>query len=157
MVTICFSLLDVDSWTSHPGHFDVISCLNLLDRCDRPLTLLEEIKSKLRPVTGLLLLAIVFPVKQYVESGRSFICHLLALFCSPADNANHKPTEVMELAPTRIWEVQFNHFVRDVIEPAGFELVRWTRVPYLCEGDFSQSFYSLNDVVIVLKPLLSNC
>lgn len=58
----------------------------------------------------------------------------------------------MPLAATRIWEVQLNHFVREILEPARFQLVRWTRLPYLCEGDFSQSFYSLNDVVMVLKP-----
>ncbi len=58
---------------------------------------------------------------------------------------------MLELADSRIWEVQLESLVRDILEPAGFALERWTRVPYLCEGDFARSFYSLNDVVMVLR------
>jgi len=40
-----------------------------------------------------------------------------------------------------------------VMESAGFEVERWTRLPYLCEGDLGQSYYWLDDVVFVLKPV----
>lgn len=51
-----------------PSHFDVISCLNLLDRCTAPITLLKRISQALKPTTGILILGIVLPLKQYVES-----------------------------------------------------------------------------------------
>jgi len=70
-------VLGVDDWavTSESNstsrrQYDVISCLNLLDRCERPLTLLQQIRASLMPTTGRLLLAIVLPFSSYVESGR---------------------------------------------------------------------------------------
>ncbi|CAH8647671.1 unnamed protein product [Heterobilharzia americana] len=72
-----FIILDVDSWEitdneystpQVPSHFDVISCLNLLDRCTAPITLLKRVGQALKPTTGVLILGIVLPLKQYVES-----------------------------------------------------------------------------------------
>ena len=62
-------LLDESEWMNVDFQFDVISCLNLLDRCDRPLTLLSDIKQTLSPVTGRLIVAVVLPFKPCVESG----------------------------------------------------------------------------------------
>ncbi|TPP67205.1 Methyltransferase like 9 [Fasciola gigantica] len=76
-----FTVLDADTWTLNtpseatgsnnnmvPTQFDVISCLNLLDRCDAPLTMLRRIAKALKPKSGLLIVGIVLPLKQYVES-----------------------------------------------------------------------------------------
>ena len=41
--------------------FDVVSCLNVLDRCDRPVSLLRDLKNLLQPGTGRVLLALVIP------------------------------------------------------------------------------------------------
>jgi len=49
--------------------FDVVACLNLLDRCDKPLTVLKDVKQILQPVTGRLLVAVVLPFSPCVESG----------------------------------------------------------------------------------------
>ncbi|VDD76813.1 unnamed protein product [Mesocestoides corti] len=51
-----------------PPQYDVVACLNLLDRCAAPLTLLRRIRAVLRPKTGRLVLALVLPLSQYVES-----------------------------------------------------------------------------------------
>lgn len=50
----------------------MISCLNLLDRCDLPLDLLEQMRSSVKP-DGLVLLAVVLPFSAYLESG-TFLC-----------------------------------------------------------------------------------
>lgn len=50
--------------------YDVISCLNLLDRCDDPLHLLRDIKRSLVPRTGRVILATVLPFQPYVEVGQ---------------------------------------------------------------------------------------
>ncbi|VDK88347.1 unnamed protein product [Dibothriocephalus latus] len=140
-----FTVLDVEKWDQLPEtgdtssslptqpQYDVISCLNLLDRCSTPLTLLRRIRNVLRPGSGLLVLALVFPLKQYVEY-------------------SHKPLEMMEVSASRVWEVQFSSFVTNILHPAGYDLLAWSRVPYICEGDLARSFYSLNDVVMTLKP-----
>lgn len=35
----------------------------------------------------------------------------------------------------------------------GFEAVAWSRAPYLCEGDFAQAYYWLDDSIYVFKPI----
>jgi SAM-dependent methyltransferase len=127
-----YELLEIDTW-HHDRKFDVISCLNLIDRCDTPNQLLTQIRTTLEP-DGVVLLAVVLPFSAYVESG----------------SRDHKPTEVLPIVGS-CFEEQVKSVVEDVLTPAGFEVVSWTRVPYLCEGDLQQSYYWLDDVVFVLK------
>lgn len=54
------------------------------------------------------------------------------------------------------FEKQVQSLVEDVLKPLGFEVVSWSRIPYLCEGDLRQSYYWLNDVIMVLKPIKSH-
>jgi 2-polyprenyl-3-methyl-5-hydroxy-6-metoxy-1,4-benzoquinol methylase len=56
----------LDSWSENENHFDFISCLNLLDRCENPLDILGEMKKSLKP-NGLILIALVLPFRPYVE------------------------------------------------------------------------------------------
>lgn len=65
-----YNVLDADKWHEQSNEsYDVISCMNLLDRCDRPLDLLQSLHVKLKKGTGRLILAVVLPLSQYVESG----------------------------------------------------------------------------------------
>ena len=126
-----FTLLEIDDW--HEGRtFDFITCLNLLDRCDEPLSVLGQIRGALKEDTGLLLLAAVLPFKPYVEF-----------------KAGHKPTQRIE-AKGKTFAEQAQSLAR-VIEGEGFQLVSWTKVPYMCEGDLVKSVYTLNDVVFLFK------
>lgn len=111
-----FMLLDVDNWHSGDVQYDLISCLNVLDRCDRPLTMLKQMKSKLKPDTGILVIAIVIPFQVYVEFGSN-------------------GTVPMENVPIvgDSFEEQVSCIYRDLFIPAGLEIAHWTRLPYLCE------------------------
>ena len=62
-----YEVLEIDDWTSKT--YDVISCLNLLDRCDKPLSLLQDIHKALNPSEGRLIVAVVLPFSPCVESG----------------------------------------------------------------------------------------
>ena len=69
-------MLGIDDWavtsqtdSADRRQYDVISCLNLLDRCERPLILLQQIRASLTPSTGRLVLAVVLPFSSYVETG----------------------------------------------------------------------------------------
>lgn len=44
----------------------------------------------------------------------------------------------------------------NVFKPAKFDVVSFTRLPYLCEGDLNTDFFVLNDIVFVLKPRLGD-
>ncbi|KAK4474728.1 hypothetical protein MN116_001853 [Schistosoma mekongi] len=141
-----FSILDVDSWKliskqldtpEVPSHFDVISCLNLLDRCTAPITLLKRINQALKPITGILILGIVLPLKQYVETTH-----------------DQRPNEILDIVDSELWEVQLSSLIKNILIPANFNILRWTRLPYLCEGDFLKSFYYLNEIILVLQTTI---
>lgn len=129
-----FKLLDENEWMKVDFKFDIITCLNLLDRCEKPLTMLRDIKHTLQPTTGRLLVAVVLPFRQCVESGTKMT----------------RPKESIRLSGSS-WEEQVHSLVKDVFEPSGFTVELFTRVPYLCEGDLFRDFYVLDDALFVLK------
>lgn len=63
---------------------------------------------------------------------------------------DHKPKELLPVSG-KYFEDQIQSLVDNVLTPAGFEVVSWSRVPYLCEGDLQQSYYWLDDSIFVLK------
>ncbi|OTF79811.1 methyltransferase-like protein 9-like protein [Euroglyphus maynei] len=129
-----FLLLNVDDWHQHSVRFDMISCLNVLDRCDRPLEMLSQIRQCLQHSGGHLLLAIVLPLVQYVES-----------------KSNHQPEQHLPVEGLT-FEQQVQSFWHNVLEPAGFELIRWTKLPYLSEGNIDLTYFWLMDAIFLLKP-----
>lgn len=120
-----FTVLELDNWAVEPGAYDVISALNLFDRCDKPLSIIKDIHSSLKD-EGLLIVALVLPFQPYVESVPS-----------------HRPSEMMSITGNTFAD-QVTSTV-DQFERIGFKLERWSRVPYLCEGDLSKPIYHLNN------------
>lgn len=86
-LSVCCRVLEVEEWDKTPAEmgttttrqYDVVACLNLLDRCASPLTLLRRMRTVLAPTTGRLILALVFPLTQYVESNSPRHCTSLSL------------------------------------------------------------------------------
>ncbi|XP_067912718.1 methyltransferase-like protein 9 [Heterodontus francisci] len=131
-----YRVLGIDEWQDPGFQYNVISCLNLLDRCDRPLTLLKDIRNVLEPSTGRLILAVVLPFQPYVENGGKW----------------ERPSEYLEVTG-ETWEEQVASLSNDVFSKAGFAIESFTRLPYLCEGDLYNDHYVLDDVVFILKPV----
>jgi SAM-dependent methyltransferase len=132
-----YKILDVEKWSDEPGSYDLISCLNLLDRCEKPETILTQIKAKLKP-DGRIILALVLPFSQYVETN------------TVAGNDTHKPVESLNITGNT-FEEQLLSLNKNLLTVHGLEVMKWTRLPYLCEGDLDLSFYWLHDVVMVLR------
>lgn len=130
-----YRVLNIDEWQRTGFQYDIISCLNLLDRCHQPVTLLKEMRSVLEPTQGRVILALVLPFHPYVENGGKW----------------EKPAEIMQVNGT-MWEEQVNSLA-DVFEEAGFAVETFTRLPYLCEGDMYNDYYVLDDAVFVLRPV----
>ncbi|XP_076063952.1 protein-L-histidine N-pros-methyltransferase-like [Oratosquilla oratoria] len=130
-----YTVLDTWNWAEERPdvHYDVISCLNLLDRCDIPRSLLATISSKIAP-GGTLVVALVLPFTPYVEFG----------------SADHLPSEDLGVTGSTI-EEQVVSLGQDVFPSLGLQVQSWTRLPYLCEGDLDQAFYWLSDIIFVLK------
>ncbi|KAF6202618.1 hypothetical protein GE061_003017 [Apolygus lucorum] len=126
-----FKVEEIDRWFS--TSYDLVSCLNLLDRCERPKTLLGQIRAAMKP-DGIAVVAVVLPFKPYVESG----------------NRDHMPQEVLPIRGNT-FEEQVESIIESVLTPAGFVVRSWTRLPYLCQGDLNQAYYWLHDVVFTLS------
>jgi hypothetical protein len=124
-----YTVLPTDQWNNMT--FDVITCLNVLDRCDKPLTLLRQIYQHLAQVHGRLVISLVLPFKQYFEYNR-----------------DHYPDEFIDIQGSTVAE-QINYLVSNVFHPVGFRLKKLARLPYLCEGDLERSYYFLSDYVFV--------
>ncbi|GBP52667.1 Methyltransferase-like protein 9 [Eumeta japonica] len=132
-----YTILDADEWWRSSEDFSCVSMLNLLDRCIRPKSMLRQARAAMltRPHAKMrLLIALVLPYKPYVEA-----------------TPDHKPEERLPIEGTTV-EEQACSFVQ-WMEASGWSLQAWTRVPYLCEGDFAQSYYWLDDTVFVFTPV----
>eukprot|EP01112_Ceratiomyxa_fruticulosa_P008296 TRINITY_DN2148_c0_g1_i1.p1 TRINITY_DN2148_c0_g1~~TRINITY_DN2148_c0_g1_i1.p1 ORF type:complete len:347 (-),score=69.35 TRINITY_DN2148_c0_g1_i1:99-1139(-) len=120
--------------------FEVISCLNVLDRCSKPITLLKNMRTLLQP-NGLLLLAVVFPFEPFVESSSNE---------SGGYSSNqYQPEEFIEVCG-RTWEDKVACFTENVLEKTGYRVVRISRVPYISEGDVYRQIYTLDDAIFVV-------
>ncbi|ETN06195.1 hypothetical protein, variant 3 [Phytophthora nicotianae INRA-310] len=120
--------------------YNIISMLNVLDRADKPLTMLREIREMLDPQNGLFLLAVVLPFSAFVEQGTQRVA----------------PTEKLPMrgglcADGASFEIAASLLLRNVLLPAGFKLRHFSRVPYLCRGDIQQPYYVLSDAIFVLE------
>ncbi|KAK6032214.1 DREV methyltransferase [Ostertagia ostertagi] len=120
-----FHIEDVEGWSSSSRRYDMISALNLLDRMRSGTTIhgnYYEISTRLLfGQTVMFLLAVVLPIHQYVEF-----------------HPSRKTTEadVRLAVEGSTIEEQASFLVEREFSPAGFDLVRWTKLPYLCEGDY---------------------
>jgi hypothetical protein len=117
--------------------FDCIGMFNVLDRCDRPFTMLSHVRNLLKPNAGLFVLAVVLPFRPFVELD---------------DGARRAPVERLDVAtPTSAWEYGVRDLYENVLKPSGFHIEAIARVPYICEGDHLAGAYVLDDCIFVLK------
>lgn len=113
--------------------YDVISCLNVLDRCDRPRTLLERAASALNH-RGRLVVATPLPLNPFVYEGGS----------------TREPEERL-VCPDRSWHDAASSLYRHELAPLGLSLASVSRAPYLSAGDSRRPLYVLDDAIFVLR------
>lgn len=119
--------------------FDAVSLLNVLDRCERPRTLLKRCLSLLKP-QGRLIVALALPYNPFYFDGPTTPEPLERLECSPAGGDG-------------AWEDQTRRFLERELLTLGLSLDCFARAPYLSAGDSARALYELDDVVAVLsKP-----
>ncbi len=116
-----------------PGEpYDVVFCLNVIDRCDRPKSLLRSALGAVRP-GGRLVVAAPLPLAPFVYDG----------------GATRAPKEPI-VADGPNWETCVGRLWRNVLEPLGGNLISLTRAPYLSMGDSRSAIYVLDDAVWVI-------
>jgi SAM-dependent methyltransferase len=98
------------------GKFDVVALLDVIDRCDRPRSLLKAAASLLAP-DGRLLVSVPLPVRPHVDVGGHTV----------------DPDEPIT-GSGETWEEALADLIDGTIEPAGLEVRRIARAPYLSIG-----------------------
>ncbi len=118
--------------------YDLVTCLNVLDRCARPRSLLSNLASALEP-GGRLVLATPFPFDPFVYDGPESV----------------DPLERLDI-PEGAWEPSVARLAEDVLA-LGLAVEAVSRVPYLCRGDAERPLYVLDDALLVCrKPRLED-
>eukprot|EP00300_Choanocystis_sp_HF-7_P022107 c21246_g1_i1.p1 GENE.c21246_g1_i1~~c21246_g1_i1.p1 ORF type:complete len:340 (+),score=60.84 c21246_g1_i1:56-1021(+) len=125
--------------------FTLVSCLNVLDRCHYPMTMLRNMRELLHPTKGVLLLALVLPWCPFVEDGTGQVAPIEQLNIPPGCPCKGNVRK-ME------FETSVQYFTMRVLEPCGFRVTCVSRVPYLCKGDDYKPYYSLDDALFVCVP-----
>jgi len=115
--------------------FDLITCLNVLDRTARPRKLLRQMHASLVP-GGRLLIALALPYNPFFFRGNSTPEPLERLACAEAG-----------------WEDAVNSLVERELEPLGFNVLTVSRTPYLSFGDAESGLYELDDALLVCQRL----
>lgn len=98
------------------GQFDVVALLNVLDRCDRPRSLLEAARDRLAD-DGVALITVPLPAQPHVDVGSATV---------DPDEPLGGRGETFEAALADLVEV--------TIEPCGLTVRRLARAPYLSRG-----------------------
>jgi len=109
--------------------YDLVTCLNVLDRCERPRSLLANLTRALSP-GGRLVLATPLPFDPFVYAGAR----------------SKDPVEQLDL-PRDSWEPSVARLATTVLEPLGLTVEAVSRVPYLCRGDADRPLYVLDDAL----------
>jgi len=112
------------------GEYELVTCLNVLDRCDKPITILKEI---LKVKKRFAMLSIVLPFKGFYNSGKKQ--------CKQLEEV---------IGCFKEWEESVHRLSKLFIE-LGFKIEKISRIPYLSEGDFRQEMYYLDTVIFILS------
>lgn len=112
------------------GRFDAVAMNNVLDRCERPITLLRRALSLLEP-EGVLVLSVPLPVSAHVDVGGMTV----------------DPDEPLGGAGAS-FELALADLVETTLEPAGLVVRRLARAPYLSRGRDGQ-LHRLDAAVVV--------
>lgn len=127
--------------------FDVVSCLNVLDRCLYPRTMLEHARDALRP-GGQLLIALALPLRPHVDAGSHSVAQEQPLPVVDDDQGGQdgQDGQDWEACATRLWE--------GLLLPAGLEVVRLSRAPYISQGDAGRPLHVLDDALFVCRAVV---
>lgn len=123
-------VMDLATGAAPDGPYDAVALLNVLDRCARPLTLLDAAVGSLTP-NGTLVASMPLPYDP----------------CWYHGPATRDPLERLPVGG-RTWEDSATALA-ETLERSGLDVAAITRAPYLSGGDRHSPLYVLDAVVII--------
>jgi SAM-dependent methyltransferase len=134
---VCHGVDLAETALPHAPPFDVVSLLHVIDRAARPLTLLERARELVAP-GGRMIVATPLPLSTHVHVAGGTV-----------DAEEVLPTDAQAMT----WEPALTALVTRVFAPAGLEVERFARAPYLSRGDAAAPVYVLDDAIFVLREI----
>jgi len=132
----------------------LISCLNVLDRCLQPWTLLNDIRRlSLKHSCCPVLIGIVLPFSQFLEAhvkhGSQISCWRRQHSKAVAERMTYPGVGLHSLS----FEEHAGNFARFVLKKAGLRVAKFARVPYISAGDAVSPLYVLTNAIYVVHPM----
>jgi SAM-dependent methyltransferase len=113
--------------------FDVVACLNVIDRCPYPRSLLARLSRAVRD-GGRLVLAVPLPYTPHFYAGPTSL----------------DPIETLPIESRR-WEHAARELSERVLAPLGLSVESLCRAPYLSSGGRHRRFHVLDDAVFICR------
>jgi 2-polyprenyl-3-methyl-5-hydroxy-6-metoxy-1,4-benzoquinol methylase len=124
--------LDVTDRDVPGGPFDVVTALNVLDRCSHPVSLLHRVVDATEP-GGLVVVSVPLPHRPVWYDGPRL--------AAPRQN----------LPITGEYFEEACRSMASLVEHAGTTIVALARAPYLSGGDRRRPLYTLDDAIVVAR------
>ena len=139
----------ISQFTLGSRQFSSVSLLNVLDRCDDPISLLDLAVNALEP-GGALVIGIVLPFYGKVYEGK---------VGSKWGRANWRlPRSRLNVNIESSFELGLASFVDKILNlQPQLKMKKWTRVPYVSSGDTRRTFYTIDMALMIFEmPLQHN-
>jgi 2-polyprenyl-3-methyl-5-hydroxy-6-metoxy-1,4-benzoquinol methylase len=138
--------------TEHEGTFELVSILNVIDRSRQPAGLLRAAHRLLDPERGWLLLATPLPYRPfYYEGARTYAPVAEESLALPRAR-QWKPSEA-DTAAEEEWALGAERLLNRVLPSQGFQVVAFSRLPYISAGDADDDLAYLDDVMLLARPI----
>lgn len=137
----------------HDGTFELVSILNVIDRSRQPAGLLRAAHRLLNPERGWLLLATPLPYRPFYYAG--------ARTYAPASHESLALPRARQWKPSEggtedeEWALGAERLVNRVLPMAGFEVVAFSRLPYISAGDADDELAYLDDMMLLARPSMA--
>jgi len=112
------------------GDYELIGLLNVLDRCDKPISILKSIQKIKKKFV---IISIVLPFRGFYTEG-----------------LNKLPQIEKVIGSYKEWEESVHRLSRLFLD-LGFNIEKISRLPYLSEGNFKSNMYSLDTAIFILS------
>jgi len=137
----CFQidLAKEDFAASMHNEYDLMMLLNVIDRTDKPISLLKRMVGRLSR-DGYFVIASPLPLRP--------ICYDGATARHPSENFEF-PKNIIKNEFKDEWEDGASWFISNILPSFGLKPICFSRVPYVSGGDVSTKLYTHDDIVVI--------
>lgn len=135
------------------GTFELVSILNVIDRSRQPAGLLRAAHRLLNAERGWLLLATPLPYRPFYYAGAKTFAPVAQESLALPRARRWTPSEGN--AEEEEWALGAEQLLNRVLPSQGFEVVAFSRLPYISAGDADDELAYLDDIMLLARPVVA--